>query len=180
MGVAVVSRLVQVIAVDRDGFRTTVRIEDEKREGIVATFTYTGNGPRLASMSIEGEELAPATMRSLPWPTWERTARAAVMEQAREDHRRIMEVAGVYDEVASLHPELTDRRSARSHARLVGIAREYRKNLVDGVPDPVGAIARAHDVKPVTARSWVHRARKEGYLDPAAGPVAGEVHRQKG
>ncbi len=150
-----------------------VTLTDEARPGLTVTLRFASPGPTLAGVSVEGE-LSPEVLRRLPWSTWERTAKARVMERLRSDHQRIVELAGFADQVAALHPEVSDRRSARAHLRLARVAEEYRQNLVDGLSDPVGAIARAHGVKPGTARAWVHRARKEGYLGPASGPVAGE------
>jgi transposase-like protein len=55
------------------------------------------------------------------------------------------------------------------------IAAEYRENVKNGLSDPVGEIARRHGVKPSTARGWVYRTRKLGFLGHARGRTSGEL-----
>jgi hypothetical protein len=85
--------------------------------------------------------------------------------------------------VGGLLPDLTagpypeDRRTRRrldSALLLARIAREYRENLAAGVSDPVAAIARERSWTASKVRTLVYRARKQGFLGPAVGRVAGE------
>jgi hypothetical protein len=159
------------------------------------------------SVSPAGEpdaaSLSSAGIRSLPVSRWDRSARAAL---GREIDRQLGGAAIAVDQVmgmlqtvlGDLSPEdqgrplgelrellasrlqaaAGARRRVRSIGRLEAVAQEYRANLAAGLPDPVASIARAHDVQPATARSWVYRARKAGLLGPAVGSArAGELPR---
>ena len=143
-----------------------------------------------ADQPIEG--LLPLTvtdMRDLPLARWEQAARARLTALIREDprlistQRRVDELRAITERATATASRRRDikpssRRQARSHERLLKVADEYRANLMAGRPDPVAEIARRHDVNPSTARSWVHRARQLGFLDPAIGRTAGEAPRR--
>lgn len=64
-------------------------------------------------------------------------------------------------------------RSRKSLTRLARVAVLYQYLIAQGKSDPASEIARQHDISSATARSWVHRARKAGFLGPAVGPTAG-------
>jgi hypothetical protein len=102
--------------------------------------------------------------RDFPIKAWELAAQAHVVEA--------IDLARDEAEQGEPHVEPTSSGEA-GIPRLMTIAIEYKKNIWDGVPDPVAAIARRHGVKPETARSWVHRARKKGYLGPTKPGKAG-------
>ena len=94
-----------------------------------------------------------------PWGRWEKAARIATLQALDRE--------GVWKR------GLQDR-SPRIE-KLMAIAEEYRQNLSAGVRDPVGEIARRHEVKPSTARSWIYRARQRGLLGPGTSRTAGEA-----
>jgi transposase-like protein len=52
---------------------------------------------------------------------------------------------------------------------------EYRRNLMKGMRDPAAEVARKFGAKPGTARAWVSRARKYGYLKQTGKGTAGEA-----
>jgi hypothetical protein len=72
--------------------------------------------------------------------------------------------------VFKLYPELrgddtpAGQRRLRSLTHLADIAMDYSVKGIFGVHDPAAAIARERDAKPATVRSWIHRARKAGFL----------------
>lgn len=160
-----------------------VRVRDSEYSGLVATFTYfiseTGAWP-LGGVEVTGDFLSPAKVLGLPLTRWERAARATLLARLRELASAGNETMKLFEDVGRLHPEATTPQQIRSHLRLARTAREYRAGLMSGATDPAAEIARAHDVKPGTARAWVHRARKAGYLGVAVGTVPGEKETHEG
>lgn len=139
-----------------------VKITDERYPGIVASFEYRRGQEgywQLAAANVVQTDaslsLSAGTLRDVPWARWQRTADAH-LRAADERRGRASQ---------QLTPQLL---------RLAEVAGAYRANLAAGLKDPVAAIARDYDVKPATARSWVHRARKAGLLGEALSRVAGE------
>jgi hypothetical protein len=142
---------------------------------VVAVFRYVRRGKNvvLTEVAIRApgdQPLVAANLhRRYPLASWEKAARASVIELWRES----------MGEIVPRHPfESTDPREQRSVDRLnryAGIAAEYRHNVKKGLRDPVGEIAREHGVKPSTARGWVYRSRRLGLLGQARGRTSGEA-----
>lgn len=84
------------------------------------------------------------------------------------------------DLLNSLYPDATEgvdspirmRRFVSLH-RLALVAVDYQRMLAEGRSDPAAEIARRDGVTPSTVRSWIHRARKAGFLGPAYDRTAG-------
>jgi len=66
------------------------------------------------------------------------------------------------------------RRRYRSVIKLATVAAHYRRALASGRGDAAAAVAEELDANPATARSWVHRARKAGFLGEAPTNSPGE------
>jgi hypothetical protein len=97
--------------------------------------------------------------RELPLTAWELAARSHVVGAIEAD---LEEGAEVETPFSDENPPMPFR-----------IAIEYRMHIKNGVTDPVAEIARNHNVRRETARTWVYRARKKGYLGPTAAGKAG-------
>lgn len=132
-----------------------------------------------------------SAVRDLPLVRWERAAGAAVAVKYNglsvnfigmpaslvpQEHRDRLAA----DMALGLYPELNDaktpaeRRRRDSLMKLAQAAVDYRALLADGRDDPAAEIARRHDITPATARSWIYRARKAGFLGRAKDRTAGE------
>lgn len=81
------------------------------------------------------------------------------------------------DMMRQLYPDVVEddgtaggRRRYRSLHHLADVAVEYETLLAEGRDDPAVEIAHRHGSTPTTARSWVFRARRAGFLEAAAGP----------
>ena len=100
-----------------------------------------------------------------PWTRWERAGRAAAAHHltAREAGRRPSGPQGFFEPRDSFDD------------LLLQVVEEYRANVAGGVHNPAALIAEKHEVKPATARGWLHQARRLGLLGPAADRAAGEV-----
>lgn len=133
------------------------------------------------------EELTTARIRDLPLHTWDTAARQFLVEAAGTDSFRAAmndttkahviagppsyltdpDMLDVYAEnlMLSMYPDVdkddspAGLRRLRTLRRLAEVAVEYQRYLMEGRTDPAAEIARQHDVKPATARSWIHRAR---------------------
>ncbi len=128
-------------------------------------------GAHVEAVDSDGEprRLNAGFFRDLPWARWERAGRRALdvhLDEAevRHDESPLMRVLDAHPELGEATPQAERRR--RAHMRLVLVSDQYRRNLLLGLPDPVKAIATEWEVAPATARSWLHRARREGYLEP--------------
>lgn len=96
------------------------------------------------------------------WASWERAGREAAVQ---------------YLWMKSRQPSSDEQTVSKpiSTTLLHEIAAEYRANIKAGVRNPAGLIAERHGVSRGTARSWIHRARKQQLLGPAADRAAGEI-----
>jgi transposase-like protein len=101
-----------------------------------------------------------------PWTAWERAARAAAANylMGRYADRRPGLSSNGFFEPRDSFDDL-----------LLQVVEEYRANVVAGAHNPAALIAEKHGVRPATARSWLHQARRLGLLGPAADRAAGEV-----
>jgi hypothetical protein len=159
---------------DLQGWVVTVR--DEEYPGLVISFEYafqrydrvllrSGFAVRWDPDVLAHSEITLYEIRrDFPVAVWERAAQSHVVR----DIERLDEEYG-RDEPTMERPSSGEDGASR----LLLVAAEYVKNINEGVPDPVAAIARSHGVKPETARSWVHRARTKGHLGPAEAGKAG-------
>ena len=116
----------------------------------------SGPNPAISTQQLRG---------GFPWSTWERAARVAAA-QYLANHEDV-----AIDPEPAASPELDDPFGAL----LLQVVDEYRTNILAGVHNPAALIAEKHGVKPATARSWLHRARRLGLLGPAADRAAGEI-----
>ncbi|MFE7237903.1 hypothetical protein [Streptomyces sp. NPDC057580] len=160
----------------------TATVTDPAHPKRAALFEYIGMpGHRLAPVSVtvgpapdlpydEYVSIPPRDLRDLPLARWESAARwRAELELGQggsSDKRPESAEAWVF----KLYPELRDDDTPAAQRRLRGlthvadIAMEYATLSILGVKDPAAAIARRRDAKPATVRSWIHRARKAGFL----------------
>lgn len=172
-----------------------IYVRDSEHPFLEAVFSYSVSpgtagefmhgmsiGPRAETPSNERRVLTVTEIRDLPVARWERAARARLKSLVIEDpalvatQEDIDELRAMVDRVISKQAKkgpLSKRAEREQH--LLTIAQEYRRNLMEGVHNPVGEIAVRHKVNPSTARSWIHRARELGFLDPAPGRTAGEA-----
>lgn len=155
----------------------------EPVSGGVITLAGVAVGPRAGVAAGGAQPLTVTAIRDMPMATWERAAQAAVQQVlddvvAKVARSRSATAKALLQSVREAMPELAElpdfHPRVQSALHLAEVAQEYRRNLAAGLPDPVKEIARQHDVKPATARSWIHRARKSGFLNPAVGRTAGE------
>lgn len=122
--------------------------------------------------------LTVAEIRDLPLARWNAAAQVHVLDRIRVAAGEATDgLASVVDYlvgagkiVDTLYPGLrtstkpADVRRYRGLRHLAEIATEFQFEQRRGTPDPAAAIARSRDAKPTTVRSWVHRARKAGFL----------------
>jgi hypothetical protein len=145
-------------------------------EELAAVFRYRRRGQTVELTEVTlravqpGVALSTGDLRSrIPLVSWEKAARATVLELWRESE----------GEVVSRHRATAERPEEEQVANMVNkyamVAAEYRKNVSKGLRDPVAEIARRHDVQPSTARGWVYRSRKMGHLGKARGRTSGET-----
>jgi hypothetical protein len=166
-----VSLRVEVEEQDRDAWVATIR--DDEYPYLIVSFEYefaegylfrTGFSVRWDPDSSSSSEITLYEIRrDFPISSWEKAAQLEVVlliEREQVESEREPHVEG-------------SSSSETGVPRLLSIAVEYKKNISEGIPDPVAKIARNHGVKPETARSWVHRARSKGYLGPAEVGKAG-------
>lgn len=159
---------------DLQGWIATIR--DDEYPGLLVTFEYefhqyenilfrSGFGVHWDPDDPPASEISLYEIRrDFPIAVWERAAQSHVVSDIeREDEEDGLEAREIQ----------APSSSEAGPSRLFLVAAEYVKNINKGVPDPVAAIARSHRVKPETARSWVHRARKKGLLGPAEAGKAG-------
>lgn len=152
-------------------------------------------GPPHAEHIFSGKPLSISMVRDLPLARWEQAARGTLAGNLSrapgppKDERLYdgptwgeMVDARTRDAnelVYLAYPELigddspAGQRRFRSLRRLVLVAGDYMHMLIEGRSDPAAEIAREYNVSPSTARSWIHRARKAGFLAPAVGRTAG-------
>ncbi|MER5401669.1 hypothetical protein [Streptomyces sp. NPDC002599] len=166
----------------------TATVTDPDHPRRSAVFEYVGvPGHRLAPVSVKvgpapgllPEEYAaiwPSELRDLPLTRWESAARyRAELELGHDTIRRAVRrreegPEGAEKWVLELYPDLkgddspAGRRRLRSLTHLADIALEYSYRSIMGVSDPAAAIARSRDANRATARSWIYRARKAGFL----------------
>lgn len=133
-----------------------------------------------SAVDEEGRALvpvAPGTVRNLPLATWDRAlsmrARSALLHPSL--YRFFPDVPpaeGTYlpgEAVDKLYPGLAEdatkagRRRYGSLIKLAQVASEYAGLLFHGEKNPTGLIAEMEGVKPVTVRSWLHRAKAAGF-----------------
>jgi DNA-binding CsgD family transcriptional regulator len=145
---------------------------------------------------MSGFPLSVAMVRDLPLARWEQAARGRVMSALATEGkvrpgdateapwkvgavRLDQDQAGDDQLIYALYPDLAGDNSLSAQRRLHGlrhlvhVARDYLRLLVEGRSDPAAEIARGYGVSGSTARSWIYRARKEGFLAPAVGRTAG-------
>jgi hypothetical protein len=168
--------------------RISVTVMDVEHPMRAATFEYVSlPGHRLAPVSVsvapapflppeEYVAIWPSELRDLPLSRWESAARfRAELELGNDMARQAVQRRGRGSDAArkwvlELHPELEGDDSPAARRRLVSlthladIAVEYSYRSIVGVRDPAAAIARSRDAKPGTVRTWIHRARKAGFL----------------
>ena len=152
-----------------------VLVRDETYPHLAVRFTFEcmeGGELPLREIDVDSErsrpEMSPPPISNhqlraeFRWASWERAAREAAVHymwknrgQPSEDEQSVS---------APLGKNL-----------LHEVAAEYRANVKAGVRNPAGLIAERHGVSPGTARSWIHRARKQQLLGPAADRAAGDV-----
>jgi hypothetical protein len=159
---------------DLQGWSATVR--DDEYPGLLIGFEYefhryeslllrSGFAVRWDPDDPPSSEISLYEIRrDFPIAVWERAAQSHVVSEIERE---------VEEDGSEPPPIEAPSSSERGTSRLMLVAAEYVKNINEGVPDPVAAIARSHGVKPETARSWVHRARTKGYLGPAEAGKAG-------
>ncbi|MFD9905893.1 hypothetical protein [Streptomyces sp. NPDC059063] len=116
-------------------------------------------------------------IRNLPLVRWESAARLHVDAYLMKGQK--LDVVPAYkndldweaQELALEHyPDIADvstpgaMRRRKSMTHLASVAMEYTTHTLAGVKDPAAAIARSREANPATVRSWIHRARKAGFL----------------
>lgn len=165
-----------------------VRLRDDDHPQLQIHFTYspglTGDlglvgysvGPAPGSRGRDLRSFATFTeAQRLPWKRWEQAARSKVAADRREGAEDLA-LVDLVTRLATQHPDLAladPRMDAALH--LARVAAEYRTNVAAGLRSPAAEIARSHGVRPETARAWISRARKAGFLGPAVGPTPGEA-----
>ncbi|RKF24125.1 hypothetical protein D7I43_27980 [Micromonospora globbae] len=137
--------------------------------------------------TFEGEDdFYPAReIRDLPIARWVRGAKM-VADLAAADDQFTPEFELVYrvdePDVASLADELVEKmfpgldeqktpaalRRRKYLRHLAQVAVIYDHSVVNGRDDPAAEVARRFHAQPGTARTWVHRARKEGLIGATA------------
>jgi hypothetical protein len=170
----------------------TATVVDPQHPKRAATFGYIGvPGHSLAPVSIAvgpppdlptSDYVAtfPSDVRDLPLGRWEIAARFRV--EARLHRSEFTEVVltsrktahakdwSAEDRVFELFPDLRNddspaaRRRLASMTRLATVAQAYIVHSIFGVKDPAAEIAREMGANPATVRSWIHRARKAGFI----------------
>jgi len=160
---------------DREDDEWVAVVRDDEYPGLIIGFEYWLGDEHLfrSGFSVRWDPEAGRhseislyeIRRDFPVAVWERAAQGHIVDviQQREEE--------YYGEPAA--PVATPSSSEEGLPRLLLIAVEYKKNINEGIADPVAAIAKSHGVKPETARSWVHRARNKGYLGPTDAGKAG-------
>lgn len=158
--------------------------------GLIVKMTYSlPGGIKLHSVDIsadveQGEggasSLSPGVIRNLPLATWDRSLVMRVWSVMRhpanndlyELHYKLPQAEGNYHPraaVEKLYPGLAEDetkagvRRYNSLMRLAYVARTYADLILDGERNPTGVIAELEGVKPVTVRSWLHRAKNAGF-----------------
>jgi hypothetical protein len=174
-----------------------VTVEDSDHPRIGAAFGYlvgdAGRAVFLRSLQVapatgtpvgQQRRLTVTTVRNLPLARWEAAARAHLAQvpgfqpASADDVLFVLRHVTPKDRVDRLYPGLAeskrpaDVRKYRGLLHLAAVAEDFVREQLSGSPDPGAAIARQHNVKPATARSWVHRARKAGLL--ASPPEGGQ------
>lgn len=162
-------------------------LEDDEGGGALYTSEV-----EIRSLDSYQRPLDVAKIRDLPLGRWERAALSAASSAARNEPADYLEGISAAslpaeqrdrlaaDLVNDLYPGLEADRSPAGRRRLSGLLRlaqvglDYRDLMREGRSDPAAEIARMNSVSPATARSWVHRARKAGFLGQAKGRSAGE------
>ncbi|MFJ7590816.1 hypothetical protein ACIQZO_26275 [Streptomyces sp. NPDC097617] len=165
----------------------SVTVTDPNAPGRAAVFEYIAvPGYRLSPIAItvrpapglpyaEYISVKPSDMRDLPLSRWESAAQfQAEIQLGRGGPGGpypVGDQTGGAEELVLKHfPELANDttpaglRKMRSMTHLASVAIEYATHSIFGVKDPAGAIARAREANPATVRSWIHRARKAGFL----------------
>lgn len=176
------------------------RVQDSDHEGLTASFGYlvepTDKAIRIALRSIHidasdaepGRRLTVTDVRDLPLTRWESAARARITADLQRKLSEMFDAIKSVDpkeviadlRIKQLYPDALTAVGASAERRLDGLRRlaltsvEYQTLLADGRADPAAEIARMHQVTPSTARSWIHRARKAGFLGPAVSRTPGE------
>lgn len=159
---------------DPPSWEARVRESPREEHAVLAVFSYKRRGPsvvltELAIRPIDDAHLSPTAIRGRPpFTSWEKAARTAVLERWR----------GPRGEASPSRRSEAGGKQERRVADPVDyalVAAEYRSNVKAGLRDPVGEIARMHEVKPGTARAWVYRARKRGLLGGAHLRSSGET-----
>lgn len=161
-----------------------VNVFDTDHPDYLATFEYAyiGDGLGLVGFGLRPSEpeptalLSAASLRTLPVGAWDRAARAvasATMRTARSEHSR-KAAAGV--EVFRVHPDASkmDTRRYAAAVKQAEVANRYRALVLAGVSNPSAVIAQERGISANAARQLIVRARRAGYLGPAAGRTAGE------
>lgn len=150
-------------------------------------------GPPDGIEPMDSEVLTVGAVRDFPVARWERAARAraqAFWHEALADAVALVQRRmDLESEVGRVAPDLADeanyqvarsekgtkvsggltpaqRRRKERLTHLAGVAQEYRENVMAGVSDPAGAIARRREANPSTVRTWLKRAREVGLLPP--------------
>ncbi|MFF3897929.1 hypothetical protein ACFYY3_33210 [Streptomyces sp. NPDC001812] len=166
----------------------TATVVDPNHPKRQAVFEYIAvPNHRLAPVSVTvrpapdlpfGEYVAawPSEVRDLPLSQWETSARLLAEVMLGHD---VFRDAGEFEPgqgrtaeewVLERYPELlgdnspAGRRRLRSLTHLADVALDYARRSIYGAKDPAAAIARSRDANPATVRSWIHRARKAGFL----------------
>jgi hypothetical protein len=167
------------------------KVTDDDYPDVEASLSYVpGPGGHLRAIEIAQRELRsgssfaprtpflrPSGIADLPFARWHRVAQA----QARMKSEEFREaVRAVQAELKKKRPK--GLRAGQQHdarQRLARLAEDYRLNLLAGLPDPVGMLARKHQVAPGTARALIHKARKIGFLPPVDVPEESGTGRGK-
>jgi hypothetical protein len=139
---------------------------------------------KISSATSEAEEdarpVAPGTVRNLPLATWDRSLVMRVWSVLRHPANpdlyallpHMPQVKGNYLPMAAveeLYPGLAEdetkagSRRYESMLRLADVVRRYADFILAGEKNPTGLIADQEGVKPVTVRSWLHRAKAAGF-----------------
>lgn len=151
-----------------------MRVEDDEHPRLFAFCLFVGalRSWRLVGFGVEPkpswvDELTVTEIRALPILQWKRAAQA---EADRELYARMVtalrnESKPVPPATMKEPPSLDDLLGETS--LLKRVAREYVDWVNGGAKSPAAEIANDHNVKVATARQWIYRARRAGYL-PAA------------
>lgn len=143
------------------------------------------SGWRIGSPVSLDDFLPVREIRDLPVARWVRGAKM-VAQQAAFDDEFTPEMEFLYradePDVPALADEVVEKLFPDAHKvktaagirrlkhlrHLAQVAVIYDHSVANGRDDPAAEVARRFNAQPGTARTWVHRARKEGLIGAAA------------